>query len=89
MTNESNSLLQFPCPFPIKAMGHSSADFTEQVWQIIQRHAPDTERSELRVRPSRNGKYLAVSITVNATSRTQLDGIYQELTAHEQVVMAL
>ena len=89
MASDTDSLLQFPCTFPIKAMGYSSAEFAEQIWQIIQRHAPDTDRSELSMRSSRNGKYLAVSIITNATSRAQLDAIYLELTAHEQVVMAL
>jgi len=89
MTGDSETLLEFPCAFPIKAMGHSRPDFAEQIWQIVQRHAPDAERSGLQIRPSRNGNYLAVSITITATSRAQLDSIYQELSAHEHVVMAL
>ena len=89
MHHESESLLEFPCAFPIKAMGYYSEDFAEQIWEIVNRHAPDAERTDLSVRTSRNNNYLAVSITIQASSRAQLDAIYQELTAHEQVVMAL
>ena len=89
MQLEQESLLEFPCAFPIKAMGYYSADFSEQIWRIINRHAPDAKRADLSVRASRNSKYLAVSVTIQASSRAQLDAIYQELSAHEQVVMAL
>ena len=87
--NDSETLLEFPCDFPIKAMGLALQGFDLQVTELVRRHAPDLDESAVRTRPSQGGKYLAVTITVRATSRAQLDAIYQELTACEAVLMAL
>jgi len=89
MQNESDSALQFPCAFPIKAMGLAVNDIESIVFSIVRRHAPDTRQQAFSKRASANGKYLSVTVTVNARSRAQLDAIYQELTDHEHVIMAL
>ena len=83
------TLLTFPCKFPIKVMGHGSADFRQLVFDIVNRHAPELDDSQLSVRESRQGKYQAVTVMLVATSRAQLDAIYQDLSDHERVVMAL
>lgn len=89
MQNNSDSALQFPCAFPIKAMGLAVHDIELIVVDIIRRHAPDTQQQAFNKRASRNGKYLSITVTVNARSRAQLDAIYQDLTDHEHVIMAL
>ncbi len=63
--------------------------FTGAVIEIVRRHAPDFEPSSIETRPSREGKYLSLTLTVNATSREQLDALYQELCDHPAVVMVL
>lgn len=83
------SALNFPCDFPIKAMGHASDALETQVLEIVRRHAPDLTADAIRSRPSSNGKYLSVTVTVHAQSRAQLDAIYQDLTSCQQVLMAL
>jgi putative lipoic acid-binding regulatory protein len=83
------SLLEFPCDFPIKAMGYNTADFETLVVELIKPHAPDLDLTLMTARESRNGRYLSVTVTIRATSRTQLDAIYQRLSDHERVVMAL
>lgn len=88
MTDEE-SLLKFPCDFPIKVMGRAEGDFRLTVVEIVRRHAPDLAEEAVTVRESRGANYLAVTVTVRATSREQLDNIYRELTAHQQVMMAL
>jgi len=82
-------LLSFPCPFPIKAMGKNSNEFEIAVLSIIRKHSPDIEESAIKTRESKGGKYLAITITVNAQSQSQLDQIYTELSSHELVTMAL
>ena len=89
MTQQQDSALEFPCHFPIKAMGLNEGDFETLVVEIVRRHAPDMDDSQVRTRPSSNGKYLSVTVTIVASSREQMDNIYMELTACEQVVMAL
>ncbi len=84
-----DSLLEFPCEFCVKAMGLAADDFDALVAAIVREQVPDLPAAAVRSRPSRGGKYLAVSVTFTATSRAQLDAIYQALSAHERVVMAL
>ena len=83
------TLLEFPCAFPIKAMGKIDVEFDLLVIEIIRRHAPDVNHGAVKTRPSKDGNYLAVTVTVNATSKVQLDAIYQDLTNHPLVLVAL
>ena len=89
ITTEPESLLVFPCEFPIKAMGKFSATFEAQIIDIMRRHVPDLDETTITRRPSQGGNYLAITVTIQATSRAQLDAIYQELTACKDVLMAL
>lgn len=82
-------LLSFPCRFPIKAVGRDDGQFLQQVSAIVRRHIPDLPESALRTRASGAGNYLAVTITIDAQSQAQLDQIYRDLSACEQVLMAL
>jgi putative lipoic acid-binding regulatory protein len=81
--------LAFPTAFPIKIMGRRDSGFTKAVIEIVQRHAPDFVPGTLEMRPSRKGKYVSLTATVTATSREQLDALYQELCDHPSVVMVL
>lgn len=86
---EAEALLAFPCPFPIKVLGRREPEFAQQVMQIVLRHAPDFEPASMQMRPSRAGRYLSLTCTVRATSRAQLDALYQSLCDHPAVVMVL
>ena len=83
------SLLEFPCRFPIKVMGRAHADLETEIVALVREHAPNLADSDVRTRQSGKGNYLAITLTVNATSREQLDAIYLALNAHERVVMTL
>jgi putative lipoic acid-binding regulatory protein len=83
------SLIEYPCDFPIKVMGHAQAGFAQNVLEIVRRHAPDFDGATMEMRPSKQGKYLSVTCTINATSRAQLDALYGELCNNPMVVMAL
>lgn len=89
MTEERKSLLEFPCSFSVKAMGLSHSEFDSRVVEIIRKHAPDIHEGAVSSRPSRQGKYTAVTVTIQATSQSQLDSIYQDLTRCEEILMAL
>jgi uncharacterized protein len=84
-----NSPLAFPCDFPIKVMGRKQPRFVQAVTGIVRKHAPDFDAATVEMRPSRQGKYLSVTCIVRATSRQQLDALYQELCDHPAVVMVL
>jgi putative lipoic acid-binding regulatory protein len=88
MENEPHaSLLEFPCRFPIKAMGRQSEDFEPIVRAIVLAHASLMEGEVLRSTPSKAGNFVSVTAVIEAQSREQLDAIYQALTDCEQVLM--
>ncbi len=86
---EHDTILEFPCRFPIKAMGRNADDFEALVSGIVFAHAEAWEGSEPRAVPSAAGNFVSVTIEVEATSKAQLDRIYQDLTDCERVLMAL
>jgi uncharacterized protein len=83
------SPLAFPCDFPIKVMGRKESRFVNTVTDIVRKHAPDFDAATVEMRPSRQGRYLSVTCVVRATSRAQLDALYQELCDHPSIVMVL
>ncbi len=88
------TLLRFPTPFPIKAMGRMKSDESEQsfaqfVLDVVLRHAPDFDAGTVEMRPSKNGNFVSVTATINAQSKAQIDAIYLELTGNPLVLMAL
>ncbi len=85
----ADTLLVFPCDFPLKVMGRNNDDFRSIVIGIIKKHAGDIDLNRIEERPSRDGTYLGITITVTASSKAQLDAIYMELTACERVLVSL
>lgn len=83
------SLLVFPCSFPIKVMGLRQDSFAQTIVDIVRKHAPDYDPRTLEMRASTAGKYLSLTCTINATSRDQLDDLYRELSSHPMVTMVL
>jgi len=89
MEEQQQSLLSFPVDFPMKILGRREGGFAQGVMDIVLRHAPDFQPATMEMRPSKGGKYLSLTVTVNATSREQLDPLYRELCDHPAVVMVL
>lgn len=83
------TLLQFPCEFPIKVMGKANDAFEVAVLTIIRKYVPSLAENALKIKPSKDGNYTAITITIQAQSKQQMDSIYQELTASEHVLVAL
>ena len=86
---DEDTIMEFPCHFPIKVMGMAEDNFDALVVNIVRKHAPDLSEGAVKSRLSQAGKYISITVTVEAKSRQQLDNIYLELTAHEKVLMAL
>lgn len=84
-----DTLLEFPCDFPIKIMGSRTDDFTRVMVDIVLRHAPDFLAETVEMRASSGGKYLSVTCTIRAVSRQQLDDLYRDLSAHPLVKVVL
>jgi uncharacterized protein len=82
-------LLTFPCSIDIKAFGLNQPDFADHVVALIAAHYGEISGTQVRTRPSKQNKYLSVTVTIEAQSREQADAIYQSLTDDERVQMAL
>ena len=72
-----NSLIDYPCDFPIKVMGKAQQGFAQAVTEIVLRHDPDFQVASMEMRSSKAARYLSLTCTVRATSRQQLDALYQ------------
>ena len=83
------SLIEYPCDFPLKILGHSQQGFAQAVLDVVKRHAPDLDDASLAMKTSKKGKYLSVTCVIRATSREQLDALYRELCDQPMVVMVL
>ena len=70
-------------------MGRKERGFAQSVTDIVLRHVQNFNPATVEMRPSRQGKYLSVTCIVRATSREQLDALYQELCDQPGVVMVL
>jgi len=85
----SDSLLEFPCDFPVKIMGAARDDFAQAIVKVVLAHAPDFDTAKVDVRASGKGNYLAVTCTIRAVSKEQLDNLYRDLSSHPYVKIAL
>ena len=88
-SEQNETLLEFPCNFPVKAMGRSDAGFETMVTKLILAHADQVAGVPVTTNASSSGSYLSVTVTIEAVSKAQLDRIYQALTDCEQVLVAL
>jgi putative lipoic acid-binding regulatory protein len=89
MNREEDSLIEYPCDFPVKILGHTQAGFAQAVLEIVRRHAPEFDSATVEMKTSKKGKYLSLTCLIRATSRGQLDALYQELCDHPMVVIVL
>ena len=86
---DEDTIMKFPCEFPIKVMGIASDDFDIIVTNIIKKRISNLSESAVKSRYSQEGNYVSVTVTIEAESRQQLDDIYFDLTEHKKVIMAL
>ena len=86
---EPESLIAFPCNFPIKVMGRRQHGYAQSVLEVVKKHAPDYDPTTVEMRSSREGTYLSLTITVKAQSQQQLDDLYRDLCDHPMVSMVL
>ncbi|MGA7181658.1 MAG: DUF493 domain-containing protein [Thiobacillaceae bacterium] len=84
-----DSLLEFPCDFPLKIMGAARDDFAQALVAVVRAHAPDFNPASVAIRASGKGNYLALTCTIRAQSREQLDKLYRDLTRHPYVKIVL
>lgn len=85
----AETLLEFPCDFPLKIMGLAQGNLAQEVLAVIHKFAPDYDGKGMEMRASSSVKYVSLTCTVNAQSKAQLDDIYRALTSHPLVKVVL
>lgn len=86
---DPESLIDYPCAFPVKIMGKAEDDLAQVVLEIVTRHDPGFDGASMEMRASSGGKYVSLTCTITATSRPQLDALYMELSGHPLVKVVL
>lgn len=86
---QQDTLLEFPCDFAIKAMGETSEELDSIVVEIVRRHVDDIAEGAVSQKQSSGGKFTSVTVTIRATSKPQLDAIYQDLSDHDAIKYVL
>ena len=89
LDNATGSLIEYPSEFPIKVMGARVDGFVEAVVEVARRFDPSLDPERVELRPSSAGNYLGITLVVTATSREQIDALYQALTSHPMVKVVL
>ena len=89
MAEQQETLIEFPCAFPLQIMGLAGDALAQTVLEIVRRHAPNFDGATMEMRASSGGKYISLTCTINATSKAQLDALYRELSGHPLVKVVL
>ena len=89
MLNPVDSLIEYPCDFPIKIMGAMQDAFAQTMVDVVSTYDAEFHAGKLEMRPSTKENYLSLTVTVRATSREQLDNLYRALSSHPMVKMVL
>jgi putative lipoic acid-binding regulatory protein len=89
MSELQQSLLEYPCDFPIKVMGRTRHGYAQSIIAVVKQHTPDFDASSVGMRLSREGTYMSLTLVVRVESREQLDALYRELCDHPMVSMVL
>ena len=85
----SETLIEFPCIFPIKVMGEVHDEFTSTVIKIIKQKNKDFDPSTIEMKGSSEGRYISLTCFVYVTSKPELDDIYRSLSTHPMIKVVL
>lgn len=86
---ESESPFEFPCQFPIKAMGKNIADLDTIVVEIINRHVDNLSENAVSTRTSKGAKFISITVEIEAQNKAQLEAIYLDLHNCPEILMTL
>lgn len=88
-TDQQETLIEFPCEFPIKVMGETHESFSIEIIKTIQLHEATFDATRIELKGSSGGKYTSLTCTCYVESKIQLDNIYRALTSHTLVKFVL
>jgi putative lipoic acid-binding regulatory protein len=81
------SPLKFPTDIPVKVFGRNDDTFRAAAAKIAHAHYGDTHTIVEHL--SKKGNYLSLTITVHALNRAQIDAMYTDLVASDEIIMVI
>jgi hypothetical protein len=85
----NGSTFEFPCDVPVKVFGRNEDAFRNAVLGIVRMYFPEFRERDLGERLSRQDRYLSLTINLRVETRSQIDALYTDLSAHDAVLMVL
>lgn len=89
MTHQDPPKIEFPCAYPIKVLGRTDDRLHPVVIEIFERHAPGFDAAAISVKSSSGGKFVSLTVTIEATGPEQLSILHEELMATGLVSMVI
>jgi putative lipoic acid-binding regulatory protein len=92
MQNQEPPKIEFPCPgYPIKVLGENAEDFQEFVLDTLKNLMPEDDIDLLGVKssPSKNGRFLSITVKIVAQSEGHLTTIHQTFMSSSRVRLVL
>lgn len=84
-----DSIIEFPCYFPIKIIGNNSESFLSDIKTIIDPFVIQPHQPEFSTKTSKNQLYLSITVTIYVENQLALDSIYRAVTQHPDIKMVL
>ncbi len=84
----TDTFIEFPADIAVKAMGLNTDDFESLISTLVL-PLVEPQVASITTLPSKEGKYLSVSVRFTATDLEQLHGVYAALQAEARVLYTL
>ena len=85
----SESLIKFPCEFPIKITGKNIPEFRAAVEAVVKENIADKDFISLNEQLSAKANYSALTLTAKFYDQQSLDELYIKLGKLNEVLMVL
>tara|TARA_B100000586_G_C19903619_1_gene340201 strand:- start:47 stop:319 length:273 start_codon:yes stop_codon:yes gene_type:complete len=83
------TLLIFPCQYPIKIMGRAGKNFRSVAMELLEANVGEISEEAIATSLSNKGNFLSLTVTIRADSKQQLDNLYRDLSTHDEVLFVL
>jgi hypothetical protein len=81
--------IEFPCDYPIKVLGSNVDEFEAVMLTVFECHAPGFSPERITRRASRKGTFMAITVYITATGKSQLEALHADLMATGLVKMVI
>jgi putative lipoic acid-binding regulatory protein len=83
----TDTLQTFPCFYTFKVFGRQSDTFVARVLEVVGATLGQVPVDSVKVRESQHGRYLSVTVYTRVETRDQLERVYTDLRAEDDVLL--